>query len=336
MTTLSNIDLLLRSIRMVDLLAHFGKRVDHVGYMYYSPFRDEDSPSMRIKNRNGLDIWVDYGADLTDADRASGKKFHGGGLIDMAMELGGLSKREAIDLLKELRPAEAMMMDIQHTPPAPVRKEDEGSVVIESVSETFSNRRLISYSENERRIPRDVLSRYCREVRYHVRSNPSRSFVKIGFPNNEGGWTLRGSRGKISSASGITTFDASGSHTPEPSTSRAFVFEGFFDFLSWVVWNGAGGQKVDACVLNSVSNLSRAVNWISAHKEVAVCFDNDQAGRKALANLREWCPDCRVHDCSETYREYNDLNDFFVDRCRRRQGECRSESQEPPSKGMKL
>lgn len=334
-----NIDLLLRSITLVDLLTHFGKRVDHVGYMYYSPFRDEDSPSMRIRTRDGVDIWVDYGADLTDEDREHGRKFHGGGLIDMAMELGGYSRRDAIEFLAEMRPGLSLAAEVnsrQEYTKKPSGRSSDGNIVIEDISARFTNRHLIDYAEKERCIPLSVLSTYCRQVRYHSVRNACRAYLKIGFPNNEGGWTLRGSKGKISSRSGISTFNTEGVLTQAPSSRRAFVFEGFFDFLSWIAWNGGGYPKTDACILNSVSNLDRAIPWLSQHSEIAVCFDNDPAGRKAFEHLKEACSGADVRDSSGLYAGFNDLNDFYVHRCRAREEEAKGVESEPPSNQVKM
>lgn len=334
MTGQSNIHLLLRSIKLVDLLAHFGKRVDHVRYMYYSPFREEDKPSMRILKRNGMDVWVDYGAPLTEEDRRCQRKNHGGGLIDMAMELGGISKKEAVELLMSLRPGLAELCASDQARPESKVQDKEYGVEVLSVRAGISNRTLLDYAVNQRSIPRDILDTFCSEVSYRVKSNPSRKYVKIGFPNNEGGWVLRGSRGKIATCSAITTIDINGDVTDAPSSSRAFVFEGFFDFLSWMAWSGGMKPSVDACILNSVSNLHRAAGWLSLHREVGICFDNDDAGRKATQELKSLCPDVVFHDCSGIYREFNDLNEHYVDRCRRRSMERSGE--EPPSKGMKL
>ena len=313
---------------MVDLLAYFGKRVDHVKYMYYSPFREEDKPSMCIREKDGMDIWVDYGAALTDEDRKAGRHFHGGGLIDMAMELGNLSKKDAVELLKTIQPGAALLVDNQPKVRRTVKVEESG-IIIDKINDRFSNPSLINYATKQRCIPIDILNKYCSQVKYRLRGNPSRSFFKIGFPNNEGGWALRGCKTKISSGSGISTFNASGNLTTTVSTDRAFVFEGFFDFLAWVAWNGGIEPKTDACVLNSVANLHRAEEWLKKHREIAVCFDNDLAGRNAYQQVLSVCKDSVVRDCSEIYKGFNDLNEYYVHRCEQRKGE--KEVQDPPS-----
>lgn len=320
---------------MVDLLAYYGKRVDHVKYMYYSPFRDEDSPSMCVREKDGMDIWVDYGAAITEDDRKAGRKFHGGGLIDMAMELGGLSKKEAVELLKTIQPGHAAILD-EKTVTRKTSRTEESGIIIDKISDKFTNSILIDYATEKRCIPIDILNRYCSQIKYHLRSNPSRSYIKIGFKNNEGGWALRGNKSKISSGSGISTFNASGELTSVPSTGRAFVFEGFFDFLAWVAWNGGETPMTDACVLNSVSNLHRAESWLKEHKEIAVCFDNDLAGQNAFKQVSEVCKGSIVKDCSGIYNGFNDLNDYFVHRCHMRKIKEQGDKQEPPSSKLKL
>ena len=336
MTFESNIELLLRSVRLVDLLVHYGKRVDHVKYMYYSPFRNEDSPSMCVRQKDGIDLWVDYGADLSDDDRRLGRKNHGGSVIDMAMELGNLSKKEAIELLSTLKPGFTLDQLNELNTRRPGSRKAESGIVIDFISDTFKNRSLIDYACEQRCIPIDVLTQYCKEVKYHLKSKPSSSFVKIGFPNTEGGWALRGSRSKISSGSGVSTFNLNGEMTSVPSSKRTFVFEGFFDFLSWVAWNGQSMPKADACVLNSVSNIYRAEEWLKSHQEIAVCFDNDQAGRKALEHVRNMCPDSVIRDCSSIYEGFNDLNEFYIHQRNARKEILKEEKTEPPSKGLKI
>ena len=42
-----------------NVLAHFGKRTEHRGEMYFSPFRDEAEPSFHIKRSEN--VWMDFG-----------------------------------------------------------------------------------------------------------------------------------------------------------------------------------------------------------------------------------------------------------------------------------
>ena len=87
------------------------------------------------------------------------------------------------------------------------------------------------------------------------------------------------------------------------------MFEGFIDFLS--------GERLgindgfDAVVLNSVSNVGKALTIFPDYSVIACYFDNDEAGRSALARLRRELGD-RVMDESALYPDRKDLNEFLV------------------------
>lgn len=319
MRKIDDIRSLLAGVSLVDVLYSFGKDVGHLRRgMCRSPFRDESSPSFRILRRNGIEVWADYGAPLTPADISAGRKVHGGGVLDLVMELGGLSRSEAVDYVASMSSGHLVLSDGDVS-----CKRSERSLVVDSVSDVFTRRSLIDYACIERCIPRDVLNRWCSEVSVHLDGTSGRRSFRIGFPNDSGGWILRGPGSgflsKASTSSDITTLSAGGAFCPLGSESdRVFVFEGFFDFLSWMSWGGRVEPGFDVCVLNSVSNLSRAFSWISAHSEVGVCFDNDPAGRDALSLLRHSCPGVFVKDCSSSYSEFNDLNEMYVSLCRSR------------------
>lgn len=307
---------LLRQVSLVDILLSFGKDVGHVrNGMCLSPFREEDTPSFRILRRNGIEVWADYGASLTESDRRAGKKVHGGGVLDLVMELGHMSRSEAVDYVASVLSCESLATGSgkRHEKSEP----EEGRYQIESVSDTFTRTALLGYACGTRMIPREVLERWCSEVRYHIRGCVGKTYYKIGFPNDDGGWVLRGPGSgpysKVSTCSAITTIGGDGSFRPSaPSADCVFVFEGFMDYLSWMAWSGRSLPGHDICVLNSVSNLNRCVSWISAHQSAGVCFDNDDAGRNAFKELRSLCPGVDVRDCSGAYAEYRDLNDMYM------------------------
>lgn len=66
----------------------------------------------------------------------------------------------------------------------------------------------------------------------------------------------------------------------------------------------------DAIVLNSVSNLSKAMSAIASHATVLTYMDNDAAGQRTTDEIRRQAEGCTVIDRSELYKEYNDLNDY--------------------------
>ena len=92
------------------------------------------------------------------------------------------------------------------------------------------------------------------------------------------------------------------------------MFEGFFDFLSWIEDQGIEAFPCDVCVLNSVSNLRRALEFLSAHKEIHLYLDNDRAGAYAAAQIECFCvnEDTREVSMSHLFDGYKDYNEMLV------------------------
>lgn len=165
----------------------------------------------------------------------------------------------------------------------------------------LSDPRLLYYLKS-RKISPEVASRYCREVYYKTRGD--RVYFAVGFRNDGGGWELRNSRFKISTSPKTVSTLASGSDT-------VAVFEGFVDYLSYMSMRRERRPGTDAIVLNSVSNLSKAMSAIASHATILTYLDNDEAGRRTTDEIRRQAEGCTVIDRSELYREYNDLNDYW-------------------------
>ena len=311
----------LLAIPVSDVLAYFGKRTGHRGYMYYSPFRDEREPSMRVtvNSADGTWVWADYGGSPT-----GGHHVDGGGVLDMVRRLSGVSGDSgAVSVLREIAAGRGCPEVPDVSPP-----ERETGIVIDDVSAVFTSGPVRRYATRVRRIPEPLLGRYCRQVRYHPRSDPSRSYTAIGFPNNAGGWALRGSGSgaKLNSAWGLTTLGPDGSLRTDgsASSSRGLLFEGFMDFLSYLAWRGVLEPGADVCVLHSASNVVHAREWALSHGAVRSFFDNDRAGDTATEALASWCAEAGLdfRDGRGAYASSNDLNEAW-------QAEAASRSERP-------
>lgn len=311
MTSYSNNDMeLLLTTPVERILAYFGRNTAHRSYMYYSPFRDEANPSMRVTvdRSSGQWYWADYGGTPPP-----GKKADGGGCLDMVRRLSGASSdRDDLALLAEISGA-TLPNGLELA--APIREKPSG-IVIDRVSPTFDRKALVRYAERDRGIPLALLERYCKQVTYHPKATPDRSFTVIGFPNNGGGFALRGisPRSKITSLCDITTFGPDGRPVPcgDMASQRCYVFEGFMDFLSWLAWRRETAPGADVCVLNSVSNLGLAADWLLMHGVIRCFLDNDAPGRDAYDRICETCRGRDIRDGSSAYAAYKDLNEAYV------------------------
>ena len=160
-------------------------------------------------------------------------------------------------------------------------------------------------------------ARYCDEVTYSVSSKPGSSFFAIGFKNNSDGYVLRSKVAKICSSSDVTTLGPDGKRNEEANSKKVAVFEGFIDFLSLLSYNEKDIPGHDCCILNSVSNLERALPWIARHKEIMVFADNDNAGRETLQKITDFVSgsseEISIYDMAELYKGHKDVNDKLVE-----------------------
>lgn len=278
-----------------DLLSVLGKRTDHRRDMYFSPFRDETQPSLHISRSRNL--WKDFGDNT------------GGNVLTMASRLLGISTARAWDYIAGLSQnfvASGPVIGAARRSPEPRHR-----IIIDSVSERFIRRQIVEYAKT-RGIPLDLLSRYCSEVTYHIEGSQGLHCTAIGFPT-DGGWVLRrpaeGRDAKRSTSGRPSFLGPNGRPVSSASHSQIQVFEGFFDFLSWLVLGGRTLPSCDVCVLNSTGNLGRAMDFISAHEEVHCWMDDDRAGRDAYGLVKEKVPQAVDHLAD--LLGHNDLNDLL-------------------------
>ena len=81
------------------------------------------------------------------------------------------------------------------------------------------------------------------------------------------------------------------------------------DYLSFLTLKRNPTPPYNVAVLNSVTNLAKAVPFIASHEQVYAYLDTDEAGRKATAELKIVCRN--LSDQSVHYRPHNDLNDYL-------------------------
>ena len=128
----------------------------------------------------------------------------------------------------------------------------------------------------------------------------------IGFENFSGGWELRNSFYKGS----LLKKDISvvNLNNNLEKNKNVVVFEGFIDALSFVemkpFFNG------DLLVMNSVSLLSKAKEYLKNYSEIHLFLDNDKAGEFCKNEILKSFPEAKNH--SEIYALHKDLNEYFV------------------------
>ena len=261
------------------------------GYaLYHAPYREDPNASLKVDFRQNL--WHDYGTN------------QGGSIIDLVMQMQGSSAYEAMAHLAEGKATPLAPSPFHcETHMKQIRDEQQPSNArrILFISEALPLH-LQNYLREVRKIDLAVASPYLRYVRYEV---GGREYFAIGFPNRTGGYELRDDKtfkGTIAPKD-ISLIQGNTSEMP-------CLFEGFMDFLSLLTMKGK--ETAPCLVLNSVSNLPRAIDYLHEKgiDSVRAFLDNDPAGKQALQAIQ--LSGIKVKDMSRHYAQYKDLNDYHV------------------------
>ena len=266
------------------------------GYaLYHAPYREDPNASLKVDFRQNL--WHDYGTS------------QGGSIIDLVMRMQGCSVYEAMAHLTE-RKATTLTSSSFHREAhiGQIRGEQQLSNVTSNARRIhFISEELPLYLQNYlrevRKIDLVVASPYLRHIRYEV---GGREYSAIGFANRAGGyelWDDKTFKGTIAPKD-MSVIAGEANNAPH------CIFEGLMDFLSYLTMKGK--ETAPCLVLNSVSNLSRAIAYLHENDidSVRAFFDNDPAGRQTLQSLQS--AGINVEDMSRHYSRYKDLNDYHV------------------------
>lgn len=271
----------MREIPIADFLNAMGihpARQRGNALWYSAPYRTERTPSFKVNtNKN---VWFDFGI---------GK---GGDIFDLAGEFIGSG-----DFL--LR---AAFIAKSGTCPLPImerpQRNEEKEPVFEDIwVRPLQDSKLLGYLR-ERGIFADIAITNCEEVRYRVHG---KRYYAIGFRNNAGGWELRNRFFKGCIPPKDISLKRNGSDV-------CSVFEGFMDYLSAMQ---LGIIASDWLVLNSVSNVEKALKVLDGYRRIDCYLDNDDAGHRTLERLREDFGE-KVFDRSSLYADHKDLNEYLL------------------------
>lgn len=263
--------------------------------MYRSPLREETRPSFKVDREKNL--WIDY---------AEGR---GGSIIDLCMRLEGCTLSEAICRLGQ-KASEYTAHSYSKTEPRiglnqTTTRQASGTRRLIGISDTLSPH-LQEYLTEERCIDLEKAKPFLKCISYEVRG---RRYEAIGFANSSGGYELRDDKtfkGTIAPKDITPIF--------EEKEHPVCLFEGFMDFLSFLSMKG---EITNQClVMNSVSNVARSIHYLNERNitSVRAFLDNDYAGQRAVQEFVN--AGFKVEDMTVYYRDFKDLNDFYISRVR--------------------
>jgi hypothetical protein len=239
-----------RKTDIVDWLETLGKipsKINDKEAWYYSFFRNEGVPSLRVNRR--LQLFIDY------AD----KKFSGD-----IIKLGCLLFNTNVKgLLKHLNNESFSFRqhEFSNTP----KTQEPGIKVL--LVEELSDPKVVSYIRS-RCISLEIARKYCKQITYIA---GGRKYLAIGILNIKNEWELRipYSEIKLCTKKAITIISN--------NSDTVCLFEGLFDMLSFMQMT-SNYSEFDLISLNSVKMLPQAMPYLIHYKTVKIYLDNDDRG----------------------------------------------------------
>jgi hypothetical protein len=259
-------------------------------YLYHSPLRQDSIPSFSVNST--INIFNDFGKDTDN-----------GSVIDLVMKLEKVSFPDACRILemmddkKEKEAVEILSLSCRQT-------SDCGGISYEvTENRNLQHPALIRYVES-RKISFQTAFTFLREIHY---TNSKGKFFGVGYQTDSGGYVVRSEIMKKPINLGktdIKTFIV-------PNSTAVSVFEGMFDFLSAIEFYKSK-PRCTAIILNSLSNLSKAMPLLEQAQMVYTYFDLDvnQAGQNATQKLKD--KGFNINDQSSVYMGFKDFNEFLI------------------------
>lgn len=275
-----------KQISITDYLTRLGiEQVKVYGndWWYFSPFRNERTPSFKVNTK--LNLWYDHGIG------------EGGTILELGTRLNQCTVAEFLDMLSTGNYNAVSFHNQSSQPEQAVSK-----------LEIISDRDLVDpsllYYLRSRGIEPAIAKPSCKEVDFKIGSS---HYKAIGFPNRAGGYELRNSWFKGSSSPKDISLIGD-------QPGKIAVFEGFMDFLSLLQLNTRKekplAQHSSFLVLNSLRFVSRSLPILQQPQQVTLYLDNDLAATEAKNNFKT--NGLRFEDASRIYKGHKDLNEYLV------------------------
>ena len=284
----------IKQINLVDYLKAIGfspTKESAKSAWYHAPYREDRTPSFKVnKDKN---MWYDFGTAQS------------GDIIDLAELL--YQSKDVSRLLKLIEGAAPALAPRIRTPISP--NGERLPAQFRNVKVVDLNHEALKSYLQTRGIDLEIAKCECKEVYYTCNK---KVYFAVAFPNVGGGYEIRNPYFKGC----IAPKDISIIRKSERlRRDCCCLFEGFMDYLSYLTLVKLGriterSEFMDYIILNSVSNISRAIETIKKYEVIHCYLDNDDTGRRSVDTLQELLGN-RVYDMFAAYPLYKDLNDFL-------------------------
>ena len=244
---------------------------------YFAIDREEESPS----------LCVDF-AQNKAFDFGTGKSYD---VISIVQQLSKCSVSDALQYL--------------------VRFDTSIQSTKTSILETGKNYELLEVKEIEHLALAEYLKsrkvfdqkHLVKEIHYQMKG---RDYFGVGFYNNSGGIEIRNKYSKIC----LGKKDVTLLKNPKNEKNEICVFEGFFDFLTYLNLPNVQFSNSDFLILNSTAMFFKVEKQLTQYNKIVLFLDNDLNGKTLAENIIGRYEN--VEDCSILYEDFKDLNEWLV------------------------
>ena len=242
---------------------------------YFAIDREEKKPSLCVdfvKNK-AFDFGTGKGYDV----------------VSIVQQMNQCSVSDALDYLKNF--------DIPENSLKMTKRESDKNYEIEV--QEIEHPALIQYFKSRKVYEQRHL---VKEIHYQING---KNFFGIGFFNNSGGVEIRNKYSKIC----LGKKDVTWIKNPRNEKKEVCIFEGFFDFLTYLNLPNAQNSNSDYLILNSTAMFYKIEEELKTYHKIVLFLDNDLNAKTLTEKIIGKYEN--VEDCSVLYRDFKDLNEWF-------------------------
>ncbi len=292
-----------KKIKITDILSELNysprRNYSNGNTSYLSPFRDEKTPSLFVHDEKN--IFYDF---------SSGK---GGSVIEFVCNLYHILPVDALLKIEKFSLSVSLSVpDKQSALPFRSNKAIDNTDKLEVLRiDVIIEQALIHYIIR-RGINITIAKTYLQECHYKRGTN---QFYSLAFANDVNGYELNSHSFRTNKS--FKSCHGRKYQTTIPGTDKslnvAHVFEGFFDFLSYLQHTSQTKPKEICIILNSVAMLSNITGLLMTYSLIKVYFDNDAAGEHAYNTLSNSHPNT-INQAKLIYPGFKDYNLWLISR----------------------
>lgn len=300
-----------KEISIIDYLNSLGynpQKIMNKNYWFLSPLRNEKTPSFKVDIHSNLfyDFGIGYGGTIIDFEI----KYYSITVSDFLKKLNdnfsfwqqkivNNNSRGTVklDSPKDISPYKLKNLEFYEPKNLETYK-----------TKNIGNNKAITDYINSRKINNQIAQKFLCEIYYQI---SGKNYFGVGFKNDSSGYELRNKYFKGCLGKKDISHFKNGSKT-------VTLFEGVFDFLSWVQMEDSCQDSADIIVLNSLALLPGTAPLLHKYEDIHFYFDNDEAGINAGIHLKETIP--KAIDHRMEYIFYKDLNEYFTESYREESG----------------